>query len=165
MATTAMAMVLYERGLLNLESPVASILPEFVSLAPASQQAERRAVTVRMLLAHSSGLPAYVKLFETAHTRDELIRAALATPLVAVPGSKADYSDIGFILLGEVLAKLAGTPLDVFATTGNLRAAWHVAHLFQSIARNRRPAFRLQKTTASFATESSKARSTTRTRL
>ena len=60
-----------------------------------------------MLLAHSSGLPAYVKLFETAHTRDELF-AACATPLVAPPGSKAEYSDIGFILLGEILARLAG---------------------------------------------------------
>jgi CubicO group peptidase (beta-lactamase class C family) len=114
-ATTAMAMLLYERGLLDVESPVCAILPEFVSLAPHSQQADRRTVTLRMLLAHSSGLPAYVKLFETAHTSDELIRTALATPLVATPGSKADYSDIGFIVLEEALTKLAGTPLDLFA--------------------------------------------------
>jgi CubicO group peptidase (beta-lactamase class C family) len=114
-ATTAIAMLLYERGLLHLESPVASILPDFVSLAPPRQRAEREAVTVRMLLTHSSGLPAYVKLFETARTHDELVRAALATPLVADPGSKADYSDIGFILLGEILARLTDAPLDVFA--------------------------------------------------
>jgi serine-type D-Ala-D-Ala carboxypeptidase len=116
-ATAAAAMILYERGVLDLESPVVAILPEFVSLAPDSQQAARANVTVRLLLAHSSGLPAYVKLFEIAHTRDELIRAALATPLVADPGSGADYSDIGFIILGEALAKLAGAPLDVFAET------------------------------------------------
>ena len=114
-STTAIAMVLYERGLLHLESPVASILPDFVSLAPPQQRAEREAVTVRMLLAHSSGLPAYVKLFETARTRDELILAALTAPLFAAPGSKADYSDIGFILLGEILEHLAGSALDVFA--------------------------------------------------
>ena len=66
-----------------------------------------------MLLAHSSGLPAYVKLFDSARTRDELVRAALATPLVTNPGTKADYSDIGFILLGEILARIAGKPLDV----------------------------------------------------
>ncbi len=114
-ATTAMAMILFERGVLDLESPVAAILPEFVSLATDSQRATRSKVTVRMLLAHSSGLPAYVKLFETAQTRDELIRAALTTLLVADPGSMVAYSDIGFIVLGEALAKLARAPLDVFA--------------------------------------------------
>jgi CubicO group peptidase (beta-lactamase class C family) len=114
-ATTAIAMVLYERGLLQLESPVAAILPGFVSLAPPPQRADRKAVTVRMLLTHSSGLPAYLKLFETAGTRDQLIRAALTAPLVADPGSKADYSDIGFILLGEILEHLAGSPLDALA--------------------------------------------------
>ncbi|HEY4961315.1 MAG TPA: serine hydrolase domain-containing protein [Terriglobales bacterium] len=114
-ATTATAMLLHQRVLLDLESPVASLLPDFVALAPPPQQGEREAVTIRMLLAHSSGLPAYVKLFETTHSRDELIRAALATPLVAHPGSKAEYSDIGFILLGEILARAADVPLDVFA--------------------------------------------------
>lgn len=114
-ATTAMAMILHERGILHLESPVATVLPEFASLAPREQRADREVVTVRMLLAHSSGLPAYVKLFGTARTRDELVRSAMATPLVAAPGSKGDYSDIGFILLGEFLAHLGAAPLDVFA--------------------------------------------------
>lgn len=114
-STAVMAMLLYQRGGLRLETPIAAILPDFVSLAPPDQKAERKSVTVRMLLAHSSGLPAYVKLFETAGTRGELIRAALSTPLVATPGSKANYSDIGFILLGEALSRLAGLPLDVVA--------------------------------------------------
>ncbi len=113
-ATTAMAMLLYERGALDLDSSVADILPEFISLAPPSQHAERRTVTLRLLLAHSSGLPAYVKLFESAHTRDELIRTACSTPLVATPATTSVYSDIGFILLGEVLVRLAGTSLDAF---------------------------------------------------
>jgi CubicO group peptidase (beta-lactamase class C family) len=113
-ATTAMAMMLYECGTLDLDSPVADILPEFVSLAPSSQRPDRRTVTLRMLLAHSSGLPAYVKLFESARTRDELIHAACAAPLAAPPGTTAVYSDIGFILLGEILARRAGTSLDAF---------------------------------------------------
>ena len=107
-ATTTMAMLLYERGLLNLEAPIAALLPEF------GHGGDRRAVTVRMLLAHSSGLPAYIKLFETARTRDDLIRAACATPLVATPGTTAGYSDIGFILLGEILERLAGESLAGF---------------------------------------------------
>ena len=114
-ATTAIAMLLCERGVLSLDSPVAEVIPEFVTLAPPDRRAEREAVTVRMLLAHSSGLPAYVKLFESARGRDELLRSALATPLIAPPGTKAEYSDIGFILLGEIIARVAGAQLDVIA--------------------------------------------------
>ncbi len=113
-ATTAAAMLLYERGLLKPEAALAGILPEFASLAPPHQQARRERVTLHMVLAHSNGLPAYEKLFEFAQTRDELIRAALTTPLVAEPGARADYSDIGFILLGEVISRIAGEPLDHF---------------------------------------------------
>lgn len=114
MATTAMAMILYDRGLLRLDASVEEFLPEFVTLGPPAQSAERRTVTIRMLLSHCSGLPAYVKLFETTHSREELFRAACTTPLVEPPGSKAEYSDIGFILLGEIFARLAKEPLDAF---------------------------------------------------
>jgi CubicO group peptidase (beta-lactamase class C family) len=113
-ATTAMAMLLYERRQLRLDAPIADVLPEFVSLAPSSEQNDRAGVTTRMLLAHSGGLPAYIKLFETARTRDELVRATVTTPLVATPGTKADYSDIGFVLLGEILTRLANQALDAF---------------------------------------------------
>jgi serine-type D-Ala-D-Ala carboxypeptidase len=114
-ATTAVAMLLYERRKLTLDAPLANFLPEFVSLAPRHQQAPRQSVTIRMLLAHSSGLPAYEKLFQFAQSRDELIRAALTTRLVTPPETRAEYSDIGFILLGEVLARQADLPLDLFA--------------------------------------------------
>jgi CubicO group peptidase (beta-lactamase class C family) len=113
-ATTTMAMLLYERGQLQLEAPVAEVLPEFFDFGPTTQAAHRREVTVRMLLAHSSGLPAYVKLFETAQTREQLLCDAFATPLAGAPGSEAVYSDIGFILLGELLARIAQASLDVF---------------------------------------------------
>jgi CubicO group peptidase (beta-lactamase class C family) len=108
-ATTAMAMILYERGVLDLEAPVAAIVPEF-----ASADERRSDVTLRMLLAHSSGLPAYEKLFLRAKTREELLRAAFATELTADPGTRAEYSDIGFIVLGIALERLADEPLDRF---------------------------------------------------
>jgi len=114
-ATTTVAMLLCERRRLSLDAPLANFLPEFVSLAPRHQQAARKAVTIRMLLAHSSGLPAYEKLFQFAQSRDELVRAALTTRLVAPPGTRAEYSDIGFILLGEVLSRKTDLPLDLFA--------------------------------------------------
>lgn len=115
LATTTIAMLLYERGQLALEEPVAETLPEFVTLAPKHQQELRRSVTIRMLLAHSSGLPAYEKLFEFANTGTDLIRAALTTPLRSAPGTRSEYSDIGFILLGEALERKTGIGLDVFA--------------------------------------------------
>jgi serine-type D-Ala-D-Ala carboxypeptidase len=110
-ATTTMAMLLYERGLLDLEAPAGGIVPEFVS---GSADNRRQDVTVRMLLAHSSGLPAYEKLFLKARTRDELLNAAFTTPLAADPGTHAEYSDIGFIILGVALERLADESLDRF---------------------------------------------------
>ena len=108
-ATTAMAMVLYERGLLDLEAPVTAIIPEF-----ANNEGPRREITLRMLLAHSSGLPAYEKLFLRARTREDLLQAAFTTPLVAAPGARAEYSDVGFIILGVVLERLADESLVAF---------------------------------------------------
>ncbi|PYX53766.1 MAG: hypothetical protein DMG76_24220, partial [Acidobacteria bacterium] len=103
-ATTTMSMLLYERGLLDLDAPVAAIVPEFISASPETKRdLRRREVTLRMLLAHSSGLPAYEKLFVKARTRDELLHAALARSLATDPGQRAEYSDIGFIILGVAL--------------------------------------------------------------
>jgi len=112
--TTTMAMILYERGLLDLEAPVSAIVPEFVAADLADNDARRREVTLRMLLAHSSGLPAYEKLFLRARTREQLLQAAFTTPLAAAPGDRAEYSDIGFIILGVILERLADEPLDTF---------------------------------------------------
>jgi CubicO group peptidase (beta-lactamase class C family) len=108
-ATTGMAMILYERGLLDLDLPVVAVVGEF-----AGEDPRRDAVTLRMLLAHSSGLPAYEKLFLRSKTRDELLAAAFATPLAANPGAKAEYSDIGFIILGVALERIADESLDHF---------------------------------------------------
>ncbi|HET7893638.1 MAG TPA: serine hydrolase [Candidatus Sulfotelmatobacter sp.] len=109
-ATTTMAMILYERGLLELEAPVVGVVPEF-----GGQSDPRRAsVTFRILLAHSSGLPAYEKLFLRAHTRADLLQAAFTTPLTVDPGTRAEYSDLGFILLATALERLAGEALGIF---------------------------------------------------
>jgi serine-type D-Ala-D-Ala carboxypeptidase len=108
-ATASMAMVLYQRGLLDLDAPLAGVVPEFLRHDP-----RRAEVTLRMLLDHSSGLPAYLRLFETAAIREELLAGALDAPLEAEPGTRAAYSDIGFILLGEALARLADDTLDRF---------------------------------------------------
>lgn len=106
-----MAMVLYERGNLDLDIPLAAVVPEFVK---SNVEPHRGEVSLRMLLAHSSGLPAYEKLFLRAHSPNDLLQAAFTTPLIADPGTRAEYSDIGFIILGVALARLADEALDQF---------------------------------------------------
>jgi CubicO group peptidase (beta-lactamase class C family) len=113
-ATTTMAAILYERGLLELDAPIAGVVPEFLADSCGTLDPRRRDVTFRMLLAHSSGLPAYEKLFLKAHSRDELLTAAFTTSLSADPGARAEYSDIGFITLGAALERIAEDSLDAF---------------------------------------------------
>ncbi len=97
-ATTTMAAILHERDVLDLDGKI-----------PA-----RDDLTIRNLLTHTSGLPAYIKLFQQTRDRNELLRLAYATPLEATPGSRTEYSDIGFIILGHLLENLAREPLDSF---------------------------------------------------
>ncbi len=102
-ATTSMAMLLYQRGQLDLEQPLVELLPDF---------AQGRTVTLRLLLAHASGLPGYARLFAEADNREALLSACLRLPLTSSPGTHAEYSDPGFILLGRALEVIAGEPLD-----------------------------------------------------
>jgi CubicO group peptidase (beta-lactamase class C family) len=125
-ATTTMAMILYERGLLDLETPVPAVVPEF-----ARKDSRKKDVTFRLLLAHTSGLPAYEKLFVKAHSRDDLLAAAFEMPLTADPGTRAEYSDIGFIILGVGLERMADQSLDqfcqreIFGRLGMVRTAFN----------------------------------------
>jgi CubicO group peptidase (beta-lactamase class C family) len=106
-ATTSMAMLLYESGALKTGMKVREFFREF-------QDGGKRDVSVGMLLSHCSGLPAYEKLFLRCRTKPELIGAAAAAPLAFAPGERSVYSDLGFILLGEILGRISGTPLDQF---------------------------------------------------
>jgi CubicO group peptidase (beta-lactamase class C family) len=100
-ATTAAAMLLYQRDLLDLDTPVGELLPGFVvGRAPAEHALH---VKLRHLLAHNSGLPGYVEFFRTVTSPAALFRACLELPLEAEPETRAEYSDPGFILLGKAL--------------------------------------------------------------
>ncbi|HEX4067446.1 MAG TPA: serine hydrolase domain-containing protein [Acidobacteriaceae bacterium] len=111
-ATTAAAMILADRGLFHLDARVGDILPGFVIGMEHGSGKER--VTLRMLLAHTSGLIGYAPLFRTCSTPDTLLRAILQLPLEAKPGERTEYSDFGYILLGKIIEILSGEPLDVF---------------------------------------------------
>ena len=122
-ATTMMAMLLFQRGQLDLEMPLGELLPGFVVGRSGQQSSWARAVTLRHLLAHNSGLPGYQPLFRQAGNATELLRACLTMTLEAEPGSRAEYSDHGFILLGKALEVLAGSDL----------AAWTSREIFSPL--------------------------------
>ena len=109
-ATTTAAALLLQRGRFSLDDCVADLQPRF-----GTQDIRRYDITIRQLLTHTSGLPAYVRLFEHAKTREELLDAAYTTPLEADPDVRTEYSDIGFIILGDILEHLAGETLDSFS--------------------------------------------------
>ncbi|WP_242107980.1 serine hydrolase [Luteimonas aquatica] len=112
-ATTTMAMMLVDQGRLDLDARVASYLPRFVD-GP-GQASDKDAVTVRQLLTHSAGLQATAQLYRDTQGRQAFLERIEAMPLAYRPGTESRYSDLGVILLGEILERVSGVPLDTFA--------------------------------------------------
>jgi CubicO group peptidase (beta-lactamase class C family) len=104
LATTALVMRHVERGRLALDDRVSRHLPRW-------RGADREDVTIRDLLAHSSGLPAHRPFYRELRGRDEFERAIVETPLEYSPRSKSIYSDLGFMLLGFILEDATPVPL------------------------------------------------------
>jgi CubicO group peptidase (beta-lactamase class C family) len=102
---TTAAMLAVHEGKLGLDAPVQQYLPSFAG--PGKDR-----VTIRMLLAHSSGLPAWRPFFREVRTRDQAFALADSTPLATVPGSAEVYSDIGLIVLTQVIEAMYGRRLD-----------------------------------------------------
>jgi len=107
-ATSAAAMVLYDRGRLKLDAPVSRYLPAF-------RGGDKSRVTVRDLLTHRSGLPAGRSL-ASAHNARQARRLIIETPLEAPPGTRTEYSDVGADVLGFVIEAIAGERLDQFVS-------------------------------------------------
>jgi serine-type D-Ala-D-Ala carboxypeptidase len=112
-ATTAVAMLLYQHGHLDLDAKLGDLLPDFLAGRRADDHA--RNIGIRHLLAHNSGLPAYVELFRTAATPADLLSACMELEVGAEPGTRGEYSDPGFILLGKALEAAMGETLDAFS--------------------------------------------------
>jgi SSS family transporter len=116
LSTATAIMQLYEAGKISsFDDPVEKYLPAF----NADHNLERAKVTLRMLLTHTSGEAPDVNLKSpwglAAPDRGEGIHLALTTPLKSVPADHFEYSDINFILLGDIVETLSGEPLDVYA--------------------------------------------------
>ena len=106
-ATAPAVMKLVEEGKLRLDDPVAHYLPAFSSNG-------KDQVTVRMLLTHSGGLAPDPPIEAALAGKAALFDEINSETLVAPPGMRFIYSDTGFIVLGELVEKMSGTPLDEF---------------------------------------------------
>lgn len=106
-------LTLLEEGRLALDEPVATFIPAFAATLGVDRR--RGGVALRHLLTHTSGLPAWLPLYTDCATPDEAIARICRTPLEGPPGDRVVYSDLGFILLGEVARRVSGQPLDRFA--------------------------------------------------
>ena len=96
---------LFDERRFALDDPIVSIMPEFAGPDP-----RRKAVTFRQLLAHTSGLPAHVS-FRDEVASNAVIARVCSTPLSNPPGTAVVYSDLGFMLVGAAIERLAGQPL------------------------------------------------------
>jgi CubicO group peptidase (beta-lactamase class C family) len=123
-ATTTLVMRAIDDGVLNLENRVAAHLSEW-------RGTDREAVTIRDLLAHASGLPAYLPFFRDHTGRVEFEPAICHTPLEYAPRSQSVYSDLGFMLLGFMLEDLRR---DTRAAAGRFDPAATLTSQFRRIA-------------------------------
>src|SRR5947209_6355379 len=105
-ATATSLMILVEKGKLQLTDRVAQYLPAF------AQNGKER-ITVEQLLLHTSGLIADNPESEYQDGRSKSLERIYQLKPVAEPGTRFTYSDMGYIVLGELVAQLAGVPLDV----------------------------------------------------
>jgi CubicO group peptidase (beta-lactamase class C family) len=105
--TTSALLQLVGEGRVGLDTPAVRYLPAW-------QAAGAGAVTVRQLLTHSSGLPAWRALYKEAATADEALRHVYATGPDTLPGVRTLYSDLGFILLGQLVERVSGMPLAAY---------------------------------------------------
>ena len=117
-ATTTAAMILEDEGKLNIDAPVRTYLPEL------SDTAKSR-ITVRMILTHSGGFEAFAPLWRDYHGRAQYLSQINARPLAYAPGDTTVYSDWDFVLMGLVVERITGMPLDEFVKT----QVWQPLHL------------------------------------
>jgi uncharacterized protein YbbC (DUF1343 family)/CubicO group peptidase (beta-lactamase class C family) len=106
-ATTAAVMLLIERGQVSLDAPVCAYIPEFTAEG-------KEAITVKQLLTHTSGLRPDLSPQPAWSGYDTAIQLACAEKLQARPGEAFVYSDINFLVLGEVVRRVSRQGLDQF---------------------------------------------------
>jgi serine-type D-Ala-D-Ala carboxypeptidase len=112
--TTSAVMRLVDAGSIVLDAPVRRYLPEWEG--PGKDR-----VTVRHLLTHTSGLPAFRQFFRERVSPDSTMALLVATPLDTAAGTRMVYSDIGAVLLGRVVERVSRQRLDAYLTDNVFR--------------------------------------------
>lgn len=107
-ATATSIMLLIEDGLVELDAPAARYIPEFGNTG-------KEVITIRQLLTHQSGLLPDNSIKDYENGRVDAFRRIHELNLRAEPGTRFMYSDVGFIVLGEIVERVSGTSLDAFA--------------------------------------------------
>jgi beta-N-acetylhexosaminidase len=97
---------------LNLDAPVERYLPEWSS---GPQPEWRHKVSVRNLMTHTSGLPPFKEYWRTSTSKAETLSRIFVEPLEYEPGTKVVYSDLGIILMAEIIQRLTAKTLDTLA--------------------------------------------------
>jgi CubicO group peptidase (beta-lactamase class C family) len=105
--TTTSIMLLTDKGLINPDDPVGKYIPAF-------NTDEKQAVTLRNLLTHTAGLTEWYPLYYFSSNRKDTYKVIGNLPLKYPVGAQRSYSDLGFMLLGEIIEKVSGLPLDTF---------------------------------------------------
>lgn len=106
-ATTTCTMICYDRKLFNLDDPVAKYLPEFAVN-------EKENITIKNLLLHNSGLPAYKRYYDMYNSAEEVFNDIISLQLEYKTGTKTVYSDLGIIILGKLIELVTGKKLDQY---------------------------------------------------
>ena len=106
-ATAAAIMELVDRGLINLDKPVAAYWPAFAANG-------KGAITVRQLMTHTSGLRPGMPSRPPWSDYDSAVVAVAMDQTVYTPGTQFRYSDVNFIALGEIVRRVSHMPLNVF---------------------------------------------------
>ncbi len=105
--TTTSMMLLVDRGLIKVDDPVGKYIPAF-------NVGDKKQITIRNLLTHTAGLITWYPLFYRASNKQEVYKLIGELPLAFPVGKERRYSDLGFILLGEIIEKISGMSLDQF---------------------------------------------------
>ncbi len=115
--TSIVVMQQVEAGRVDLDAPVSRYLPEF-SQHSATSPYDKSGVTVRQLLTHTSGFPAFLPLWRDHPDPASRLRAAVTADLTAAAGSRYLYSDLNLITLGALVTKVSGKTLDRLVADG-----------------------------------------------
>ncbi len=107
--TTTSIMLLADRGMIKVDDPVGKYIEAFNS-------PDKKEITIRNLLTHTAGLYEWYPLYYLASNKLDCYRAIEGLPLVSPVGEQRRYSDLGFVLLGEIIENVSGMSLEKFMT-------------------------------------------------